>query len=134
MSKTSVITKANETCLLGQLKKNEQNEVLSKVLSFEDKIAGEPLVEDIETGYELFHVVVFCSPMVFKTYSMIEQLLSFETTRAIILAIVKLFHSGAIKAEVTFYQRWLSSVRGGTTLVCGENWQDARDPDLFPLL
>ena len=23
---------------------------------------------------------------------------------------------------------------GGTTLLCGENWQDARDPDLFPLL
>ena len=31
-----------------------------------------------------------------------------------------------------FYQRWLSSVRGGTTVGRGENWQDARDPNLFP--
>ena len=31
-----------------------------------------------------------------------------------------------------FYQWWLSSVRGWTTLECGENWQDAEIPIYFP--
>ena len=100
-SQTSVMTKADEMCLMGQINK-EQNEVFSKVLSSLHKRDGEPIVEDIETGYELFHVVMFCSPMVFNTYSMIDQLLSFETTRAIILATVNLFQSGAITDETTF--------------------------------
>ena len=64
--------------------------------------AEEPSVEDIATGYELFHAVVFCPPrMVFRTYQMINQLLSVKSTRTIIHNIINLFQSEAVTDEMT---------------------------------
>ena len=91
-------------CLMGQVRTNEQKRVFSKVLSNINttKTAGEPSVEDLETGYELFHAVVFCQPMVLQICTMINQLLSVETTRTIIQTIVNLSQPGTITDEITF--------------------------------
>ena len=61
--------------------------------------------------HELFSAVVLCPPgMVFRTYMMIDKLLSVETERTIIQTIVNIFHSGVITDKMTlslarqFYQ------------------------------
>ena len=77
------------------------SDVLPKISTI--KTSGEPAAEDIETGFDLFHAVVFCAPkVVVKTYTMIDQLLSVETSRTIIQTIVNLFQSGVITDEATF--------------------------------
>ena len=54
-------------------------------------------------GYELFNAVVFCPPrMVFRTYQMIDQLLSVETPRTIIQTIVNLFQTGVITDKTSY--------------------------------
>ena len=67
-----------------------------------DEISGEPSEDDIETGYELFHAMVFCPTMTFKLFTFIEQLLSNETPRTIIQSIVLLFESGTVTDETSF--------------------------------
>ena len=58
--------------------------------------------EDIRTGYELYHAVVFCPPaMNSKLYTFFDQLISVETTRTIIHVTVNLFLSGAITDETS---------------------------------
>ena len=90
---------------MGQMKADEQELYIDDVLSNfnTSKTSGEPAAEDIETGFDLFHAVVFCTPtIVVKTYTMIDQLLSVETSRTIIQTVVNLFQSGVITDEATF--------------------------------
>ena len=88
----------DETCYMGQVKPQFQEQIFSKIVLIANttRSSVEPLFEDIETGYELFHAVVFCPAMVFKVYKFIDRLLSHETKRTIIQTIVHLFHSGTI--------------------------------------
>ena len=103
-SKRSVMREAGDTCLMGQVRAKKQKRVFSKVLSniITTKTGSETTVEDLETGYEVFHAVVFCQPMVLQICTMINQLLSVETTRTIIQTIANLFHSGTLTDEITF--------------------------------
>ena len=89
-----------------------QDELFSKVLSNISRVKTEQHItdDDIETGFEFFHAIVFCPSMVFKVYTFIDQLLINETSRTIIQTIVHLFTSGAITDDKTrsltkqFYQ------------------------------
>ena len=104
-SKTIVVTKYDEMCSHKQIKADEQK-ILSKIFSKVNttKTSGEPSVEDIETGYDLFHAVVFCPPsMEFKIYAVLDKLLSDETTRTLTHTIVNLFLSGAISEKDTSF-------------------------------
>ena len=85
-------------CTMGQVKTQNQKEVFSKLLSdmSMNETQGSPSEEDIETGYELFHVIVYCPTMVIKLYRFVVQLLSNESPRTIIQTIVNLFYSGAL--------------------------------------
>ena len=94
-----------DVCFMEQAKVEGQKRVSSNILAMVNtsKTPGEPKVEDIETGYDLYHAVVFCPPTTaLKTYKMIDQLLSVETSRTIIQATVNLFHFGAITDESIF--------------------------------
>ena len=98
-SKTNVVTKAEEMCSHKQINAKEQKRILSEIVSKVNttETSREPSVGDIETGYDLFHAVVFCPPSLeFKIYAVIDQLLSVETTRTLTHTIVNLFQSGAV--------------------------------------
>ena len=95
---------AGDMCSMGQIKADQRNQVFSKVLAMINttKTLEEPSVEDIETGYDLYHAVVFCpSAILFKVHTMVDQLLSVETSRTIIQTFVNLLQSGAIMDEIT---------------------------------
>ena len=90
----------DEECPMEQVKPGRfRNAIFSNVFHDTDKIKTEGHITDVDfkSGYELFHAVEFCPPVVlFKLYNFIDQLLSNETSRTIIQTIVNLFQSGAI--------------------------------------
>ena len=119
MSKEEILTKViykkvqnkatpahHAECSMGQVKPGRhRNVVFSKV--FDDintnKTGGHIMDKDIETGYGLFHAIVFCPPaMVFKLFTFIDQLLSDETSRTIVQTIVNLFQTGAITDKTSY--------------------------------
>ena len=99
-----VQAKVDGQCSMGQLQADEQKHVFSNIFSnvSTGKTSGEPSDKDIETGYNLFHAVVFCLTKVSKMNTYIDQILSVDTSRTIILAIANLFQPGAISDEITF--------------------------------
>ena len=85
-----------------------QENAFSQLISYEntnEKRTDEPpSEEDIKTGYEIFHAVVFCPPtMVFKLLRFLDQLLSSETSRTVIQTFVNLFQSGTITDDETSF-------------------------------
>ena len=85
-----------------QIKPGHRRRIFDKVLSnVSTRREGENVLhEDIRTGHDLYHAIVFCSPaMVF--YNFVDQLHSVETTRTIIHTMVNLFLSGAITDETS---------------------------------
>ena len=109
-------TNGGQKCSMDQVKPRYRYDVSSKVLSSinPNKTIGVITKEDIETGYELFHALVFCPAMAFRIYTFIDQLLSNETSRTIIQTIVNLFNSDAITDDKSltltkdFYQVFAS--------------------------
>ena len=91
-------TNGGQKCSMDQVKPRYRYDISSKVLSSisPNKTVGVITKEDIETGYELFHALVFCPAMAVKIYTFIDQLLSNETSRTIIQTIVNLYKSDAI--------------------------------------
>ena len=83
-------------CFSGQVRADYQKYAFSELASKAKtiRISGEPLSEDYEVGYGIFHAMVFCPAMVFKMYNFIDHLLSNETSRTIIQTIVHLIQSG----------------------------------------
>ena len=99
---TGIMTE-NGVCSMGQVKADEQKRVVSKVGFTFNTTKSELTDGDIETGYDLFHAAVFCpSAMVFKLCTIMDHLLSVETTRTIIQTMVNLFQSEAITNETSF--------------------------------
>ena len=102
---TGFNTNAVHKCLMGQLEADEQKLVFSNIFSNNlttNKTPEKLTDQEVETGYDLLHAVVFCPAMVSKMYTFVNQLLSVETSRTIILSIVNLFQSGVITDETTF--------------------------------
>ena len=96
----------DEACSMEKVKEGQhQDELFSKVLSNISRVKTEQHItdEDIETGFEIFHAIVFCPSMIFKVYTFIDQLLTNETSRTIIQTIVHLFTSGAITDDKTLF-------------------------------
>ena len=58
-----------------------------------------PTYEDIRTGFELFHVIIYCPTMNIKLFKFVDKLLSSENSRTIIQATANLFHSKILKDE-----------------------------------
>ena len=89
-------------CSMKQLKSAYRYGVFSKVFANASTITSRVHITDvdIETGYELFHAVLFCPPSkVFKLYTFIDKLLSKETSRTIIQTVVHLFQSDDVPDE-----------------------------------
>ena len=91
-------------CSSGQVRSSARSKVFSKLMfnASTSQTSGEISEEDIKTGYELFHAIIFCPAMTFKMYTFIDQLLSNETSRTITHAIVHLLQSGAITDRTSF--------------------------------
>ena len=117
-SQKRIIPEVDDICLMGQIKEQEQKGIFSKLVfnASKSQTSGDPSDEDIETGHELFHAVVFCPANLFKMYTFIDQLLSNETSRTIIQTIVHLLQPSAItdKASLTsvkqFYHVFASTL------------------------
>ena len=93
---------------MGQIKPDKQNDTFPKLVTYVNmnETGGIPLDdEDIETGYQLFHAIVYC-PAVdnIGLFRFVDQLLSSESSRTIIKAIVNLFHSGSIEDLKSYTQ------------------------------
>ena len=53
--------------------------------------------EDIRTGFEIFHAIIYCPSMNINLFQFVDKVLSSDNTRTIIQAIVNLFHSKILK-------------------------------------
>ena len=96
----------DEACSMEQVKEGlYQDDLFSKVLSNISRVKTEQYItdEDIETGFDFVHAIVFCPSMIFKVYTFIDQLLTNETSRTIIQTIIHLFTSGAIADDKTLF-------------------------------
>ena len=102
----SIILEEGELCSLDQVKSSRINEMFSKLVEHADgKNMKEAMTdEDIETGFQIFHVIVYCPSAVSKLYRFIDHLLSSESARTIIQTIANLFHSGALQDRTSFIQ------------------------------
>ena len=92
-------------CSTGQVKPENQNEAFSELASNVNTGGTKRptfLDEDIQTGYELFQVIVHCPTMSIKLFRFVDQLLSNESSRTIIQTFVNLFQSGVITDETSF--------------------------------
>ena len=95
-SQSFFISGVDQFCLMGQVKEDIANFVFYFNASTTET-SGMPSDKDIETGYELYHALVYCPSNLFKMYTFVDQLLSNETSRTIILTIVHLLQSEAIR-------------------------------------
>ena len=107
----SDIPDLHRMCLMGQVKAEYYGDVFFPFVPSENSSESGDISEqqisehsdmDIETGYELFHAVMFCHGMVFKLYTFIDDLLSNETSRTILQTTFNIFQSGAITDEKSF--------------------------------
>ena len=57
--------------------------------------------EDKTTGFEIYHVLVYCPVMNMKLYKFVYHLLSSESIRTIIRSYTNLFHSGVLKGTTS---------------------------------
>ena len=57
--------------------------------------------KDILTGFELYHVAVYCPLRDVKLYRFVKNLLSSESIRTIIQSYTNLFHSGVLKGTTS---------------------------------
>ena len=87
-------------CSMDQVKPCSLNNAFSKLASNANtnKTVGTPPEEDIRTGYQLFHAVIYCpDENNIKLFRFVDDLLSSESSRTIIQTFVHLFKSGSIK-------------------------------------
>ena len=92
-------------CSTGQVKPENQNEAFSELasnVSTDETERPTFLDEDIQTGYELFQVIVHCPTMSIKLFRFVEQLVSSESSRTIIQTFVNLFQSGVMTDKTSF--------------------------------
>ena len=83
---------------MGQAYTKLLHDTFSTVFSVDRKTLQEPVKnKDIEIGFRLFFAIVYCPRTVLKLHTFVDQLLSTETTRTIILTVVNLFKSGVLK-------------------------------------
>ena len=104
MSQMRPLPEVDEMCFMGQVKTDEHEGVFSKLKlnANTSQTPGKPSDEDIETGYELFHALVYCPAHLFKMYTFVDHLLSNETSGTIIQTIVHLLQSSVITDRTTF--------------------------------
>ena len=91
-------------CSMGQIQPQKQKEAFAKLVPNVDtnKTEGPPSEEDIKTGYELFHAVIYCPTIVFKLFRFVDQLVSSETSRTIMQTFVHLFQPGQMNDMESF--------------------------------
>ena len=103
-SQMRVIPELDDKCMMEQVGFYEYEDVFSTLVfnANKNQTSKEPSEKDIETGHELFHAVVFCPSMIFKMFTFVDQLLSGESSRTIIQAIVHLLQCSAILDRTSF--------------------------------
>ena len=64
-------------------------------------LQGPATDQDVMTGLQVYHAIVYCPEMDTKLYIFVDQLLSSESKRTIIQSYVNLFHSGVLKGTTS---------------------------------
>ena len=64
-------------------------------------LQGPATDEDILTGFQVYHAIVYCPEMDTNLYIFVDQLLSSESKRTIIQSYTNLFHSGVLKGTTS---------------------------------
>ena len=60
--------------------------------------------DDIVMGFELFHAIVYCPPlMMTKLFRFVNELISTESSRTVIQTMVNLFQSGVMKEDMASF-------------------------------
>ena len=95
------ILKESGMCEMEQIRPEHLDEAFLLLVTSNDKedLEGPTIEEDITTGFDLFHAVVYCPlQMDIKLFRFVDQLLSNnESARTTIQTFVNLLHSGMIK-------------------------------------
>ena len=101
MQNISILEKEN-MCSMGQAHTDHLHDTFPNIFSVIGSQFKEPVTNtDIETGFRLFYAIVYCPRTFLKLHRFVDQLLSTETTRTIILTVVNLFKSGIIEDRTT---------------------------------
>ena len=93
------ILNEKEMCSMDQVKPEHLDKVFLKLVSIphnEDSLEA-ATDNDIRTGFELFHAIIFCPTLKIQLFQFVDKLLSSESSRTILQAIVNLFRSKIIK-------------------------------------
>ena len=85
-------------CSNGQIKP-DSIDVFPKLVSLDEMgvLQGPATDQDVMTGLQVYHAIVYCPDMDTNLYIFVDQLLSNESKRTIIQSYTNLFHSGVLK-------------------------------------
>ena len=97
MENVSILMKPG-VCSDEQISTSQINETFPEMASYNKKedLGGLITAQDILTGLELFHSIVYCPVMDIKFYSFVDRLLMEENSRTIIQTFVNLFQPGVV--------------------------------------
>ena len=90
-------------CSNDQIKSDKLHETFPKLVSIVEVENQEEAATErnILTGFELYHLILFCPEMDMKLYNFVDQLFSSESKRTIIQSYANLFHSGVLKGTTS---------------------------------
>ena len=93
-------------CSMDQIRLEHLNDVFPKLVPFKESTehVKSPKEEDVETGLDLFHAIVYCPSMNIKLFQFVDKLLSNESSRTIIHAIVNVFRSKVVQDRTSITQ------------------------------
>ena len=98
------ILNGSEVCQMDQIQPDHLDSVSSELMPLiqnGEGVLGSATYEDTMTGFQLYHLVVYCPP---KLFFFVDQLLSFESSRSILNAYVNLFNSKTVEERTTISQ------------------------------
>ena len=92
-------------CFARKVMPKKYEYIFSKMISSEIiNDNGFPTEADMKTGYKLFQVMIYCPyAEVIKLFKFVNQMLSNESSRTIIQAVVNLFQPGVITQKESFH-------------------------------
>ena len=84
---------------MNQIKSEHLNELFPNLVSFNEneEYLTSPTEEDSMTGFELYHVIVYCPTRIMKLFRFLDNLLTSESSGTIIQSVVNLFHAKTVK-------------------------------------
>ena len=98
MQNISILAR-HTVCSNDQIEQSYLDETFPKLVSLGEMgiLQGPATDQDVMTGFQVYHAIVYCPEMDTKLYIFVDQLLSSESKRTTIQSYTNLFHSGVLK-------------------------------------